>query len=443
MSSIRKNWKIVTLLAYALLSLMITPYATNATLQERGPRSEGLDFYFRSGPNTMNLLFLDLTLGDIDVLPYSLTSDEMPYDALGAVIDDPNILLAPYRANDMVQLDINNNEEIPTYPGVTSPTSYVGFRQAIAFLTDKERFLYEILSGYADRIDVPIPYLQRIWWNESVVGTNYPYTYSLTRASETLDAAGFSATGTYETVPGVTVRVYPPGHEKAGEDLDPIILCALKEGTAKYHVGCHLRDMLKSIGVPVDYWYAYGDELVPVIEEKVKEHRDYHIFVGSWTLPRHPTYLYQLYHSDFWYPWGSNYVVPSGKYPALDETLENLYYATSIEQAVESCKKAQSILVNECISVWLWSSNTFQAYRKPLVGVASMEGQGIINDYTLMNAYRAYGEPIIKVGIKAPYPSSFNVMNTFLDDSSRMCLNTIYASLLSVDPYNLARISLG
>lgn len=144
---------VVFLISAVLLSFSIQP-TFFAAAQEGGPRTEDLSIsYFSS----MEAAYAALEAGDIDLMDGGLAWSDGLFPAgmmdTGGLITEvqyldaitnPNIVLGPVDAMNMYQFDLNNNWSIQAYPGIRSPTSYQGFRQALARLTDKDFMVYEL-----------------------------------------------------------------------------------------------------------------------------------------------------------------------------------------------------------------------------------------------------------------------------------------------------------
>ncbi|UCG37159.1 MAG: hypothetical protein JSV64_02475, partial [Candidatus Bathyarchaeota archaeon] len=159
----RMNHNIIRALGISLLILTASTLASIPMVSAaHGPRTEDLIINFYS---SVESAYAALKAGSIDLLAHTGWSIGLPlhdgkqfsadlyYDA----ISDPNIVLAPLAGMDVVGYDFNNNHTIPSYPGVRSPMTYLSFRQALAFLVDKDFIVDAIKGGLAQRIDVPIP----------------------------------------------------------------------------------------------------------------------------------------------------------------------------------------------------------------------------------------------------------------------------------------------
>lgn len=372
---------------------MFSNTANTAEFPKNGPRSDEVHAYFY---DTSDDAWSALVAGEVDITTWPLTIDQFEEAIL-----DPNIIVVSNSLLDMVVFDFNNNLTIPTYPDVLSPMSNVNFRRALAYLIDKDYIVDTICGGLAQRIDVPIPYPLSSWWNTSVTGSNYPYPYDPERAALTLDESGF------DDHDGDGVRNYPydwPGRE-TGPNLDPIIFYFRIDDTWRMKAALHLADNMEALGIPVDL------RPCSYLPYEVWNH-DYHIYTNKWErLRRYPTYLYNLYHSESWISF-----VDSPEPDSDDYYWEKLLTATSLDEAMEACKKGQGELVHNCVSVWLWSTVSYFAYRNNLVGIVNMEGYGPINRYTLMNAYKTDNTPI-KVASKYYFdvetPDSLVVPNPY------------------------------
>jgi len=394
---------------------------------------KGLEIHFYENSNEA---LTALKSGEVDIMQWSLTNEQ--YEE---AVSDPTLMLAGVAENGMFEFDFNNNCTIADFPGVRSPMNELTFRQALAHAVDKDWIINEVLEGFGERIDAPIPAPQSGWANESVIGANYPYPYNLTRAAELLDIY-FADTDEDGT------RNYPVGWmgREDGRNLDPTEFYIRADHQHRLAAGRGLADNMRALGIPVKQIELCSDAIYPLVFED----RNYHIYTGGWSLGRRPTYLYGLYGPPCWCPGGSNYVTGLNcnglsNYPDLDAVLEDVYYATDIEGFNAAVKKATGLLVADyCVSVWLWSYKSWWAYNKNLVGIANMEGTGLENTYTFLNAYKVddsatpedESQDPIRTGTIHP-PKQLNVLySAWYYDYA--VLNRIFDSLLSVNPYDLS-----
>jgi len=427
-----KRISAVILFATALLMLTAIPLPARAA---KGTRTDDLILYYYANVESA---YAALKAGSIDMVGYEITADLFT-DAT----NDANIVVGAVADSGYYEFDLNNNLTMKTYPGVESPTHYQGFRQAIAWLTDKDFIVNEICGGFAERIDQMIAAPYKGWANMSYWYPNYPYEYDPAQAAAALDAAGFVEGSTpnpdYDPAfPGSAeyIRTYPVGHSKAGQDLDPLEIVIRTDDIRRFEAGRLLAGNLKKHGIPLNP--TEGD--IGTIYDKVFGDFNYHIYTGGWSVGRFPALsLYGTYHSDFTYPYGANYVTGNGTYPRLDEYLENANYATSYSEAVSNTKIAAGYMTELCVNVPLWSSRSYWAWRKNLLGVVNMEGSGPENGYTFMNAYRddtPSGGPI-RYGPKSA-PNAMNVVySSWYYDYQNLDRMTLYGGV-DVPPYDLS-----
>jgi len=385
-----------------------------------------------------------LVNGEIDFLQWALTEEQKE-----AAEADPNIQLARVDENGMFEFDINNNYTIKTYPGIRSITNELKVRQAIAYLVDKDAIIRDILHYYGVRIDQPIAAPQTEGWcNSSVIGPNYPYKYNPEMAAQLLREAGFTdedGDGWVEYPPDWDGLAGLPAGQRGTDDY-PLVLCVRSDHGHRLSAGYYILDQLETtlkatslhagIKTTGTQWFQPRSVLSP----KVMGDRDYHIYTGGWSLGRYPTYLFSLFHSMFWYPYGSNYVTGMNKtnqpnYPDVDEAVAAIWYTASIEDAQVASQKFCYLHAKYCINIPLWSYSSYWAYRKTLVGVVNMNGYGIENAYTFLNAYRVDGGPIRMGTISGPSRLNILYSQWYFEYAF---LDRVYTGAMSVQPYNLA-----
>ena len=423
-------------IVYAIMAILVTlMFVSIMPVQAPTPRHcKGLDIYFYETPDAG---WAAIVAGEIDFMQWSLTYEQ--YLAAGL---DPTIQLAGYAENGMMEFDLNNNYTIASIPGVRSPMHHPEFRKAIAQMVDKDWIVNEVCMGFGQRIDAPIAAPQAGYANESVIGVNYPFPFDMDAAAARLDAAGFD-----DVEPDGT-RNYPAGWpgRPGRPNLDAIVVCIRSDHGHRLTAGNALEANMVTLGIPTAPNRASSAVLFPIVMDA----RDYHIYTGGWSLGRRPTYMYSLFHSLFWFPGGSNYVSGMNasnlpNYPDYDAALEDIFYAIDIPMFEAGIEKASGLHVYDyCINIPLWSYSSWWAYRKVLVGIVNMEGGGLENTYTFLNAYKVddpetgvdESQEPIKMGLIHP-PKDLNILySTWYYDYA--VLDRVFAYLISVNPYNLA-----
>lgn len=348
--------------------------------------------------------------------------------------EDPSLQICRYyKKNDVFEYALNNNYSILDYPNAKSPTSKREVRQAIAHLIDKTYIINDILKGQGVIIDQPIPASQISWCNESVIGENYPYPYDPDRAAEILATLGFNDTD------GNGWLNYPidwPGAPGADTGDYPLKILIRSDDEARLLVGRYLVDQLTNTlaaamgaGFACNTIEGTADVILPILLEK-----NFHVYTQGYITGRFPTHLFFFYHSMFWC---TSNIVTNYEHPLLDQYLQEFYYAQSIEEARDACKKACGYMADHCVTIPLWSSGAYayQAWRKEVPGVVCMAGCGLNNKYTYMNAYRADTGAPVRVAVFEPV--QLNVIYSLWSMDWEI-LNAIHPHLLNVNPYDLA-----
>jgi hypothetical protein len=387
----------------AMLSIAAVPVAGRS-----GPREDDLAIYFYESQGSA---YSALARGDIDIILFDITSSQADN-----AFTDSNIVTAKVPDSGFYSFDLNNNYSISDYPGIRSPMNYTEMRQAVAFLSNKDYYVDTLLGGKAARIDQPISAAYYGWANASMSYPTYPYEYSPAGAKTMLDSKfpeGSTPNPYYDPLNPLSspyLRQYPTDHpQKAGQDLDPLKFLVRVEHIARRESAHGVVIWMRKLGVPINEWQAWSWILWPYVGNA----RNYHFYTGGWSVGRFPPLsLYGLYHSDFAYPGGPNYVtgvrpgVPT--HPKLDALLYNASNAVSFSDAVKYTKLAAGYMTEICVTVPLWSMVSYWSWSRNLHGMVNQQGDDIENGYTFMNAYKIDGSPI-RCGTINP-PSEVNII---------------------------------
>ena len=324
-------------------------------------------------------------------------------------------ILKLYGEAEMVDIEVNNNKTISSYPMWTSPTWDVNFRQAISHLADKEKYIKEVLDGYGIVLDTPVlPWLAK-WYNPDV--PRYPYDPET--AKQRLDKAGY-------TLGPNGIRVYPPWHEKAGEALDPLIFYVRSDSPERLAVAQMFANELQSVGIPVNLLAVPAS----IIYQKVFIERDYHLYVGGWSLPlRDPEYLYDLYHTN---PHSKDLISDQ----ELDYWLKLLKWAPDQTTAETAAKEAQRRIAEIAATIPLWAPVGVKGHKDGWVGMVNENGKGVDNWWTFLNTWpRAMEKPwIIKYGICSNITSLNPLYASWKTDW--IILEKVYDTLIRENPHD-------
>jgi len=355
--------------------------------------------------------FLDMPLNSTLISKYSGS----PWNTIVSL--DPVSELA------MFEIDINNNETLPTYTKWSSPTSYQAFRHALAHLTDKSRYVNEILGGNGTELNTPVMPWMTKWYN-SVVD---PHTYNRTEAAVILDGDGFADSN------GDGIRDYPIDHIKSGQNLDPVLFFAPSEDSVRLVVAQLLTYEMQLMGIPVNLTVTNWTNIF----QSVIKSKDFHLYIGKQDMYRSDVSedtaannFANLYHSGMYGTYGSNYVYFNNT--QFDSYVQMLWQSSNETTAITASKEAQRILAEEIGIVPLFAVVGYKVHKTQWVDTVNENGNGVDNWWTFMLTsqkdipsggtlrYGVVGDP----GDINPLRSSLNQITSFTE--------LIYDSLLRV-----------
>jgi hypothetical protein len=164
--------------------------------------------------------------------------------------------------------------------------------------------------------------------------------------------------------------------------------------------------------------------------------RNYHVYSGGWSLGRYPAHLFALFHSSCWYPYGSNYVTDYA-HPVLDDILEGSWTTMDMDDIRDIVRNATKYIVENCVSIYLWSYVSYFAWRKELVGIVNDKGSGCVNDLTFLNAYRSNNSSAL---VRLACVSAWDALNVLYSQwyFEYALLDRVYSGLIAVNPYDSA-----
>lgn len=406
----------------------------------RGPRMDNLSIFYYNSPTA---LFEALRNGEVDIT--NLVFDQTQKDI---AFNDTSIQAAISPTNGIFQFDFNNNATTPTYRDWINPTAYKGFRKAIACLVNKTQIVFDICD-YSYRIDTPIYRPKGNWWVDWSVSQfdsygnflgNYPYEYNSTVAAYYFDQSGFLEGNTsnpyYDpSYPSSAQKLRT--HPETGQDLSPVIFYIRSDsGFGRLQAGRILRDNLRKLGIPVNSIEAG----LQTCMQHVMIEGDYHLYTGGWSAD--VDLLLWLYSSEAITDEGPMPNYPQFRNSTYDEWIKKIEYPSSLEEAREAALKCQKILVEEAACVWLWTQSFIMGYRN-IYGVANPRGGRIDNQWTFLTGRLSnLNSTTINYGLQSP-PYSLNIITDYNSMSVSGCLDRIYDTLLSHNPYEVAPQNLG
>ncbi len=388
--TLRKRVYAISLALLILAMALQTSFAfaqwteDDETYESFGPRVDQL--IYRSYPAGVDALMLALEAGEVDFAVWETPAEYVDKWSNNAPYNDPNdddyMKMVDFSDIGQREFDLNHKERVgggldgsypSTYPDWRSPTSYKSFRQALAHLANRTYYITEILEGWA--VEMWSPIMPWTFWFETACEGAFPT--SLASARALLDADGFTKGSTTNPVdPSYdNIRVYPAGHEKAGADLDPLLFYIRSDDPFRYQAGLHMATNMEKVGLPVSRKigpssYCY----FPVFW-----HQDYHLYTGGWSLGIDPDYIYALY-GGVYIDWPNYCWYNSTAFDA--EAGDNLFYATTMAQALAGCKAAQMIAWGpggDVCNIPLWTAvaqSTRRGYYNPAELLPDETGTG-------------------------------------------------------------------
>jgi hypothetical protein len=436
-----RTWVFPFLALVFSISLMVP-----IVLAVNGPLVGNLQYKFCTGQNA---LFTALLNGDIDLMAWPLT-----YSEYQTAITTTNITVAPYFDTGYREIAFNNNATDPSHTADRKAMNYTEFRQAMACLVDKDGLVAGAnVHGFGTRIDTQVsrPILNAwVNFNDSKYDANgnllnnYPWDYNVTHALEILWTNDWYNHTTYQTLAGLLTAytsggnslpagsvVYPPGHPRAGSSIDTILAYVRSEDPPRREAGENLANQTRSIGISV-YIHGPGIYYTPVFVN-----HDYDIYTSSWNLGRFPTHFYYMFTPAGIYPGGPNIYVVNDANLTYHATLEYLN-ATSSSQSMAEAMMCQDIIVQQAMSVALYSQASYIAYRTGVVGAINSRGCGLKANlnYIFMSAMVPPYNSLttLKYGTLNP-PEQINpVFHTWVWDCE--AVESMFSGPMAVNPYN-------
>jgi hypothetical protein len=448
------------IIAMAILTvlMLVSLYPMSA---QAAPRTD-LDIIWYTNPDTA---FTALQADEVDMIQWSLTNEQKV-----AVEGNPDLQIASYVENGMMEFDLNNNLTIVDYPLNTNPCHVTDFRRFIARMTDKDYVISNILLNTGSRIDVPVCYPQYLGWVDPDYVTydwngngvidpsenNYPYAYSITEAVNLLVDMGFSDTdangylnypndaGVWMGAAGIDTTAMPLKicirADHSHRDAAGRMLVAALEGDPAVAADSSLATSPQwavrgVIGGDLDTTDITYEAVRAVLSPIVMGAHNFNVYTGGWSFGRYPTYLFSLFHSMFDYSYGPNYVTDSA-HPTLDGYLEDLYYAANIGDSQAASLLATAYMSQNVCNIPLWSYTSYVAWRKELAGVVNMKGVGTVNDWTFLNAWRVKTTNPLRFACV----SSWDILNVMYSQwyFEYALLDRVHDGLIAVNPYDLA-----
>jgi len=244
------------------------------------------------------------------------------------------------------------------------PMSYKEFRQAVAYLIDREFVTGSVLQGVAFPAYSVVPEGNANWHNPNVpkLGQGMSRAERVKKAVELLKSAGFS----WEQEPQVSDDPKAPIVQKGkglklpnGEPVRELELLAPSAGydPLRSTFALYIADWLNEVGIPVRTNLTSFN----VIISRVFEAQDFDMQILGWSLTIYPLYLRNFFHSSRAGKGDDN----AGGFSntEFDKLADQFVDETDISKARELAFKLQEILAEELPYIVLFDTPLLEAYR--------------------------------------------------------------------------------
>jgi len=311
------------------------------------------------------------------------------------------------------------------------------FRKAIAWLTDKERYISEICGGYAYAMEtfVPVPALEGYTDYPGLEAKGLLRGYSQSKAMQILDAAGFrNWDGDPDREwkdPGPDM-IFGTGDDGSVEELPELKFYIRMDDSQRMRAGILLADELTALNIRVKRIITERS----VCWRDVMVLYDFHLYTGGWSLGAVPEWLYTIWGAEYyWAPvgWSTNYDGFCDY--EYDTYAYNVYTAKNASDLLNNALLAQERFAElQPADPW-WCAAAVKAYKAGWNGIINDVGYGVDNYYSFLMAQKS-DESTIDYGFKSSPQALHVISSQWLWDWN--ALGFVYESLIGRSPFNKA-----
>jgi peptide/nickel transport system substrate-binding protein len=370
--------------------------------ESNGPRVDEIFYSIILNPDSQKIA---LKKGDVHMMPDLVR----PVD-IEELAEDTRFKLYITEGYHMFYLCFNMRRE---------PFIDVNFRNAIAYIVDKENITRTIFKGYVAPLDTFVLPVQGEWFNSNVSTCSF----NPDKARQILDNAGY----VYDS--NIGRRINP----RTGEPLRDLILLTptYEVAPTSAEIGRLITEEANKIGLP----FISMPMDFPIMIRKTGFDRDFDMYVLARSLGRFPTHLYRLFHSKFDIPGAQN--TPGINNTELDDLLEKLWYSSEKNEVKNATYEAQKLLSELLPYVPIYSRYYIYAFSADWEGAVNMKGIGAGhygNEWTWLNIHHkdeAFGGVFKRI-----LPEKIDTLNPLISTSAYewMVLSPLYSDLLTVNP---------
>jgi hypothetical protein len=416
--------------------LLLTSIVLIIPVNASGPKSNDMTIHIYLSPDPENYALED---GTLDINDWPLAKEW-----IDKWVTNPAIQLRSYTEMGMMEFDIYNARWPTGCPYHHLDDEYFDtcarcraareFRKAVAYLTNKEKYLSEYLKGYGYRLDFPIPPFQAPYLPDGYNAANPPYPYDPATAATVLYNAGFR---NYDADPQLEWKnVYgitdPGGNDGTTfEELPAVKMWVRMDDPNRKAAGEDLATELMAQNIPVDLHVTERSTCY----KNVMVVYDYNIYTGGWSLSTIPDTYYDLYSKDtYYYPagWSLNYLGWCNS--TFYDWAVKVKYPANEAEAIAAAKQCGDIVTKSVPCVWLWSAAAVKAYKTGWSGVVNYAGYGVDTYLTFAMMTKA-DDTKIDYGFKSDIEQLNVISSEWLWD--RNVIGLMYEGLLGTNPFTL------
>jgi peptide/nickel transport system substrate-binding protein len=395
--------KLLLIASTLLLSFMVQPMATAAVSSSIGPL-EGPYFkeirfkiYASSEAEVAGLLS-----GDVDVMDF-FEAEQIPDIQPGLTAG--TIETAQSAEQGMWGFSF----QCERYP-----LTLTKFRQAIAHLVDKDKYVREGLQGLGYKIET---FIESPGYGPWAATEYVTYDFNPTLAGQILDSIGF--------VKGPDGKRIDP---LTGETMRPLVIIARTEHPHRIFSARELAAQMDVVGIPYDLQEVPRSVASPLVFLE----QNYDIYTSGWGGGPDVDWLWDIFDSNS--PPEQNYQM--FKNATVDAALDKLKYGSTYEECLEGAHEAQYLLSEQVPFIPLYAKAYLSPYNARLENVVDLPWwSGVTNSFTMTFATdktQKYGS-VLNVGWTSDpqQPSPMYEINWWWD---AMLNNVIYDALINLDP---------
>ncbi len=248
------------------------------------------------------------------------------------------------------------------------PMSDVAFRQAMAYMIDKEFITKTILQGVAFPMYTEVAEANAFWFNKDVpkIGQGMNTEQRLTKAIEVLEKAGYKWEGGKKPTWDKTGVRVAPGGKLLLPDGTPCPNLTLIAPSAGYDplrstFGIWIERYANDLGIPLKAELIGFNDIITKVYSDPEYDKKLDMYIIGWSLSLFPSSLNTFHHSRFAGPGDNN----AGGYnnPEYDRLADQLFDCQDANECRKIAFKLQEILATELPYIVLFDTGIIETYR--------------------------------------------------------------------------------